>query len=467
MRTDAAVKWAVEAFKDDRNERYDKLQRYIDGDHDLEYATEKFSSAFGPLFRAFSYNRCGMVVDAHADRLLVESLSSDDMPDLGELANKEWHANSMRAREGHAEVDSFGLGDAYVIAEVDPNASPTRVHYWIQDPREVRVKYSSRVPGELEIGAKAWRDDDGYVRLNVYHPDRVERYITRDKTESLPSNADMLERYDRPEDGEPWTFRLNVTDTVPIFHIPNNGRTGEYGRSELEPVIPLQDALNKTLMDMLVAMEFAAYPQRYIIGAEPENEKQRKQFEAFQVGLDRILTIFAPDAKAGEFGVANVTQFLAVAEFWDAAISRVTKVPVHYLGMSGEFSSGVARRLAEAPFTAKIEDRQASNGQVWHDVARYTVRSHGYDVEPGIIQVNWRPAAPIAEEERLERAAQMDMLNIPLEIWALDALGWDQDKVAKALAAKKRAVAEATRAFDAGMIAPSLEDDADDSDEAA
>src|SRR5690606_31719105 len=206
-------------------------------------------------------------------------------------------------------------------------------------------------------------------------------------------------------------------------------------------------------------------PQRYIIGAEPENEKQRKQFEAFQVGLDRILTIFAPDAKAGEFGVANLAQFLAVAEFWDAAISRVTKVPVHYLGMSGEFSSGVARRLAEAPFTAKIEDRQASNGQVWHDVARYTVRAFGHDVEPGVLQVNWRPAAPIAEEERLERAAQMDLLGIPMEIWGLDALGWDQDKLKAAMQAKTRAVAEAQRAFDSGAFAPTAEDDARDTDD--
>src|SRR5690606_31008791 len=119
----------------------------------------------------------------------------------------------------------------------------------------------------------------------------------RRKASALPPTATALERYDRTEDGEPWTFALNVPDTVPVFHVANNGRTGEYGRSEIEPVIPLQDALNKTLMDMLIAMEFAAYPQRYIIGAEPENEKQKQQFEAFQVGLDRILTIFAPDAK--------------------------------------------------------------------------------------------------------------------------------------------------------------------------
>src|SRR5690606_14310713 len=95
MRTEAAVEWAVDAFKDERNLQYERLRRYMTGDHDLEYATEKVANAFGPLFRAFSYNRCGMVVDAHADRLLVESISSDTDMTAGDLANQAWQDNAM------------------------------------------------------------------------------------------------------------------------------------------------------------------------------------------------------------------------------------------------------------------------------------------------------------------------------------------------------------------------------------
>ena len=42
-------------------------RRYLEGNHDLQYATQKFRQAFGRLFDTFAYNRCATVVDAHAD----------------------------------------------------------------------------------------------------------------------------------------------------------------------------------------------------------------------------------------------------------------------------------------------------------------------------------------------------------------------------------------------------------------
>ncbi len=60
----------------------------------------------------------------------------------------------------------------------------------------------------------------------------------------------------------------NPYGTVPVFHFANNADIGSPGRSELDSAIPVQDGLNKSVLDMLVAMEFSAYRPRWAAGGE-------------------------------------------------------------------------------------------------------------------------------------------------------------------------------------------------------
>ncbi|MGI8403914.1 MAG: phage portal protein, partial [Thermomicrobiales bacterium] len=250
------MRWAVDAFRDGRNERYSTYAAYLDGRQPLSFASVKFRSAFGQLFEAFAYNRCASVVDAHADRLRVTGFGADDET-IAQAAQDLWDANRMDVREGQVEADQLALGDSYVIAEMHPTRGD--VQLWAQDPRLVRVHYGDDAPGELDLGTKVWFDDARYCHLNLYFRDRIEKYISGNRAPAgVPASTSSFQLIEIA--GEQNPVPLAVTDTVPIFHFANNGRTNAYGTSELRPIIPLQDAINKTLMDMLVAMEFAAFP---------------------------------------------------------------------------------------------------------------------------------------------------------------------------------------------------------------
>lgn len=48
----------------------------------------------------------------------------------------------------------------------------------------------------------------------------------------------------------------------------NSDRLLDNGRSEIRDLVPLVDALNKLLADMLVASEFLARPRRWATGIE-------------------------------------------------------------------------------------------------------------------------------------------------------------------------------------------------------
>src|SRR5690348_16377864 len=96
------------------------------------------------------------------------------------------------------------------------------------------VRYSATRPGEIEVGAKAWPNDDGTVNLNLYYADRVEHFVSDGK---VTTGAGLSEkRMLALEEDTPVPFQ-------PVSHFPNRAY-GRYGRSELSSVLPLQDALN-------------------------------------------------------------------------------------------------------------------------------------------------------------------------------------------------------------------------------
>jgi hypothetical protein len=66
------IEQAIQAFRVN-SVRYAKTERYYRGDHNLSFATEKFLSAFGVLFRQFALNSCPAICDAVRDRLKIVS----------------------------------------------------------------------------------------------------------------------------------------------------------------------------------------------------------------------------------------------------------------------------------------------------------------------------------------------------------------------------------------------------------
>lgn len=448
--TNPDLQWAVNAYKA-HGGNYGQYRDYLHGRQPLQFATEKFKSAFGRQFQTFAYNRCAMVVDAHADRMQIDGFGADNET-ISQAAQDLWDANQMDVREGMVEQDLFGLGDGYVIVEMDPASGDVLI--WPQYAENIRVKYSDTRPGRITQAARRWHDPDiKRLRLNLYYPDRIEKYQgVREITDSSGVDWNVKDWVRHEAEGEPWPVYLNVKDTVPVFHFANNARVNQYGTSELRDVIPLQDAINKTVMDMMVAMEFAAYPQRVLLNVDVEDDATGDAIQRFQTGIDRMLALTGSSdrqAAIAEFSAAAMTQYLDVAEKFDQFISRVSKVPARYLTQESQAISGTSKRMDESPFVSKIEDRQRATGSVWADgVIRYGLRLMGMAVEPGAIRVNWKSAAPLAEDEEWTLIQQKIDAGMPFEA-ALREAGYEPDQIAQILA-ERAADREATLVADFG-----------------
>lgn len=437
------IEKAIKQLKENLT-KYQKFDRYYEGNHDLAFATEKFKNAFGALFREFSLNLCPAVCDALRDKLKITNFSIEDGDgNLPKEAWKLWQSNRMGTRAGEVHKEAIKKGDAYVMVWVDPNK---KVTIYPQKAEKCTVLYDEEIPGKILWAAKTWKTPEKKARLNMYYPNRTERYISKKKVETgLPDFKELVEYTDDGGAGE----IPNPYNVVPVFHFANNADIGMPGQSELKNAINVQDALNKSVLDMLVAMEFASFKQRYAAGIEIEYDDEGNPIPPFKGGIDRLWTTDSPDVKFGEFSSADLEQFLKVKADFRIDMACVTGTPMYYFMLtSGEMPSGESLKKSETRFTNKVIDRQESFGQVWEDVMAFALllENKGKDIR---LFADWQDPAPVSEKEKLENIVIKQEIGIDEE-QALVEAGYGETDVAKMLERKQQKAEAAVNAFNAG-----------------
>ncbi|MBA2708770.1 MAG: phage portal protein [Gemmatimonadaceae bacterium] len=451
----ADAEWALAALTNERRTAYAKARDYYGGNQNLTFATEKFLSVFGTLFRELADNLCAPVVDSLTDRLRIVDWTSSTDASLLDPARRIWRRNRMRSRANELHREATLTGDGYLVVDwsIDDAGRPVggSAAVWPQKAEQVTVEYSTTEPGKIARAARAWDDEEG-TRVNVYLPDRIEKYLQKMPDPGpawISANAWLPPTAVAPAAITFLAAVENPYGTVPVFHFPNK-RLYEPGVSQLVDVMPLQDALNKALCDMLVAMEFSAFPQRWATGIDvgPTGADGKPLSPPFDYGNDRMLTVTEIEAKFGAFPTADLRQYVEVLENARAEIARVSGTPLHYLFITrGDFPSGEAMKSAEARFTRALEDRQDSWGDSWADVMRLALRIEGEQAaaDPDTdIAAEWEDAAPHSDGMLNDRLRVEKELGVP-ERWLFKKLGYsdtDVDEMLVETEERRDAVAE-------------------------
>jgi len=443
--------------------RYAITERYYRGEHNLAFATDKFQNAFGSLFREFAMNLCPAICDAIKDKLKVTGFGVEDdggrsggegpaPRTLNHEARRVWQNNRMGLRSGEIHKEALKNGDAYAV--VWPNAQGEVVIY-PNKAANITVVYDEESPGRILWAAKHWRTQNKRTRLNLFYADRIERYISIKESEAIlpeakdfaplgsqallpghPERDETSPRVSHREASQAGKLRSekdmshivrNPYGVVPVFHFANNSDIGMPGQSELESAIPVQDGLNKSVLDMLVAMEFSAYRQRWAAGIEIEYDGEGKAIAPFTAGIDHLWIAQNPNARFGDFEAANLDQFLKVKDSFRIDIASVTGTPLHYLmpHMNG-FPSGESLRKGETRFIAKVRDRQEAFGQTWADLMAFALMLDGHGKGIRLLTA-WEDPAPMSDREVLENILIKKDIGVSVEQALIEAGYGDAD----------------------------------------
>ena len=429
MPTNPDVAWAVEDVRA-RLTRYAKFRNYWAGKHNLTFATDKFVNAFGPLFQELSDNLCDDVVDEPVGRLRILGWSGPTK-ELGQDIQDWWDANRGGPRSKTVHRRAFREGDGFTIIWPDAKGIP---RLYVQRSEQMAVRYDDDVPDLVAVAAKVWRDGKRY-RLTLYYPDRMERFATKGLGAEgglpRPEAFQPLPPEKGPGGVDLTPEQVNEWGRMPVFHLPQD-EISAYGRSVLDDVIPLQDALNKSVCDMLVAGEFHALPQRWGVGITLEHDPETgKEVNPFKSGAERFWRTGNENAQFGQFAQADLAGFLAQQNDLRMEIARKGCLPPWSVNLQGAVPSGTSLLVLDGRAVKRAGDAQENWGPAWREMAALAMTMSGKgEITGDMIDMEWGPAATRDEQALVETLQGKVALGVSNH-QALLEMGYDEDKISE------------------------------------
>jgi len=441
-----------------RQSEYTAYREYYDGDHDTQLTARQRKYLQIKIGEQFNDNHCPTVVDALAERLTVTGFEAEGQD---EALWDWWEQNRMDGTQRIVHLAAVRDGDSYLIVEWDnDDGSPVFIPELAYDGIDgVKVHYSKIQRDVIEFASKRWRIEQGegtgkQRRLNLYFPDRIEKYI---------SDSDEFEGDWQPfqEEGEawpiPWVDSKGEPLGVPVVHFKNKEQGYSYGQSELKNVVPLQNALNKSIIDLLAAADTTGFRIFWMLGDDPSG---------LEIAPGSFIYSLRPaggeeGASVGFFPGEDLSPLIALKDSFVMEIARVSRTPISYFQISGLRPAEGTLKQEETGLVARAIDRHAGFGNSWEDalaMARRLFNTFGPEQmdEEQTISATWKDPVTRNEKEHLESLKFKNELGVPQEkLWV--EMGYNADEVAemKAMRGEEQAASsniggELLRAFEGG-----------------
>lgn len=376
---DNAAVWRDRMFAElvDRRSEGLRLAGYYDGVQPLGFASDRFKRTFYWLLHRFADNWMRTVVDSKEERLKVEGFRVDTTGEIDSTAWAIWQANDMDAQAQMAHTESLIHGESYVTVWTGAGEVP---EITAEHPMRAIVWPHPKRIHEAVAGLRTYEDPEGFEHLEVFLPDGV--YLYRSDKPARASLTATAARWNLDTEVYEDAFQPNPWGVVPMVALPNQPRLGwtpPHLRSEMWPVLPLQDALNKLIVDMMVASEFQSFRQRWVTGLELEVDENGNAKEPFKTGVDRLWISEDKDVKFGEFGTVDLTQYTKAIDAILVHVASIGSVPPHYLNASADRLSGESIKAAESGLVSKVRRKMVHYGDSWERVMRLAGTIAGND----------------------------------------------------------------------------------------
>lgn len=428
--TPGSPAWWLKALEDRLGTRAadaEEYRRYYDGEHRLAFATKRFLDAFGGMFREFADNWCAVVVDAVEERLDIEGFRFGDSAGDTE-AWRIWQANALDVESQLAHHEAITCGSSAVMVWPDDAGEP---EITVEASDEVIVARSTANRRRRLAALKKWEDDWGTIRANLYLPDGLYKF------EGRKTGIEFVSQRKAPFQTVTWEqmgerIPNPFGDQVPVVELANRPRLKGPGRSEIHTVIPVQNAVNKLLSDLMIAAEYAAMPQRWLTGLEIDEDPDTGQVKPpFDVVLNKLLQVEDPEARFGSFPAADLTNYVGAIEMLVQHIASQSRTPPHYFYLRGEFPSGESIKSAETSLVAKARRKMRFFGEEWEEVIRLSFRLTGdARADESGAETIWADPESRSESEHVDATLKKQALKVPTQqLW--EDLGYTQEQIAR------------------------------------
>lgn len=397
--------WALEMlFIINRDRGVMKLaQDYYDGEHDDPYMPDVYTREYETLVERSKTNIMKLVVAAPTQQLYVDSFRAGDSDTEHESAAwGHWQRSSLDARQHPLYRSAFKFGHGYTLTERRDNgkaytkllASRATAAIYEDPANDIVPAYALSIIRrerlvEDENGGKKVQPGFAYMwdDTNVYG---VEFLNFGEVTSVVKLGA-------------------HGASSCPVTRFPCE--MDDEGNTEglILPLKPIQDRLNQTILDLLVAQSGGSFKVRTVSGMAPpiqqrpvwlkdadgnyeldENGKRivdyfedvtdeegRPVAQPVNLNASRLLYAEDPEVKFGQLDETALDGYISAIDLAFRHLSVVTQMPPDYvLGQIANLSAD-ALDAAERSLSRKISAIQTVFGESWERVFRLAAEFEG------------------------------------------------------------------------------------------
>lgn len=334
------LRWLHHEREHVRLDNYTVYDGYYNGEHDIDIPAKVKAALESELGTVCNY--CRVVVDTAVDYILGGEVGIEckESPEAEAFLYDVYEANHLLGEEMMKAVTVMGKkGDVFL-------------KLYIED-EEIKVKIL-----RPDIVFPRYRTDDYtdmlYCAVKWYEEN--EEDPTKQNWKAQVFREDVIEEWELGESEETeysqWEFKSsekNVLGFIPIIHIKNTVDDLEFGVSDLQVMTDLQDALNKTMTDMLLTMDNQAFQRLFLWGAQTP--------KGYEVSMEPGMITEVPNAE-GHLDIVQPSQiapFLAALKeivFQIVTITSISKMPIVEPEVSHP-ASGFALQVRAIPLERK------------------------------------------------------------------------------------------------------------------
>lgn len=410
-----AAKTAVTllAMREDEQRRLKKIAAYMQGRQDSVYVPKGARQEYRWLIKRAKVNILPLVVTVVAQSLFVDGYRPAKA-DKNAKAWEYWQANRMDGRQHGLHRATLKYGIAYNLVLPGRMADQPMPVITPKSPRRMTAFYEDPVDDEwplLAVEVKTENVAPGKARKVVHLYDERSRFMLVGDTD----RPDKLQL----DTGSGAVMEHGLGVCPVVRYLSGNDLDGDDSvRGEVEPLFDMQDQLNATTFNRMMAEQFAAFRQRYVSGMVVEDEDGRPR-APFAAAVDRLWVSEDPDTKFGEFSQTDLSGYLKSTEETIRHIATVSQTPPHNLLGQMANLSAEALNAARDGLNSKVAEHKSTLGESHEQTMRLSSLAAGDRAgwEDSSAQVVWRDTESRSLAQTVDALGKLtQMLGVPPQV---------------------------------------------------
>lgn len=387
--------------------RLNMFEAYYVGLHRPPYEPDTATREFWALAHRAVTNLTRLIVNTMTQRLVVDGFRPSNTSVENAPQWEWWQANGLDARQKalYDESAKHGYSGCMVLpGEMEGKPVPV-------------MKPVS--PREWWIGFEDYSDDWAFLGLKQpgRRPNETYEVVDTDQVwHVLDERARYVVRYSTAGDVAIESELVHDLRHVPIVPFRNSWNLTRYPDGEIEPIVAIQDRLNQSVFDLLVAQTYAAAPQKWATGLVLPTDDVGKPIVDLRAFAKSLWMTSDENAKFGSLPEANLANIVRAIEQALRMYGLSSQTPPHYLLGDLVNLSAEALLAADTTLAKKVNDHQILYGEAWEQTFRLAGVAAGdknaaTDTEA---QVWWRDTEPRSIAQQVDALGKMaQMLQIP------------------------------------------------------